>query len=91
MKLKAPTAADEPRELAFIDPRRLGRLRLVPNPVTAHPPISELGFDPVLDHPSLDEFKQLLLKKKGAVKGVIMDQSFSAGVGNWVADEWVHR
>ncbi len=44
--------------------------------------MSLLGFDPVLDHPSLDEFKELIAKKKGTVKGMIMDQAFSAGVGN---------
>lgn len=83
------TPGGETLQLAFIDPRRLGRLRLVPDPVLSHPPLSELGFDPVLDHPTLDEFKTLLETKKGTIKGVIMDQSFSAGVGNWVADEWV--
>lgn len=86
MKL-APPAGSEPQELAFIDVRRLGRLRLVPTPVLSQPPLSELGFDPVLDHPSLDEFKELISKKKGTIKGLIMDQAFSAGVGNWVADE----
>lgn len=87
--MKLTPAEGEPRELAFIDPRRLGRLRLVPHPVLSHPPLSELGFDPVLNHPTLEEFKTLITAKKGTVKGVIMDQSFSAGVGNWVADEWV--
>ena len=76
------SVSDEPRELAFLDGRRLGRLRLVEDPVIAHPPVSKLGFDPVLSHPSLDEFKTLLGKKKGTIKGVIMDQAFSAGVGN---------
>lgn len=85
MKL-TPTDGDV-RELAFIDPRRLGRLRLVPDPVLSHSPLSELGFDPVLNHPTLDEFKLLLRPKKGTVKGLIMDQAFSAGVGNWIADE----
>lgn len=50
-------------------------------------PLSALGFDPVLSHPPIDEFRLLLGKKKGVIKGVIMDQAFSAGVGNWVADE----
>ncbi|TYJ51648.1 formamidopyrimidine-DNA glycosylase [Cryptococcus floricola] len=81
------SVASEARELAFIDARRLGRLRLVPSPVTAHPPVSLLGFDPILSHPSFEEFQELLKKKKGTIKGVIMDQAFSAGVGNWVADE----
>ncbi|KIR71345.1 formamidopyrimidine-DNA glycosylase [Cryptococcus deuterogattii CA1014] len=62
--------------------RRLGRLRLVSDPVSSYPPVSELGFDPVLNHPTLEEFTKLLVNKKGTVKGVIMDQAFSAGVGN---------
>lgn len=62
--------------------RRLGRLRLVPSPVADHPPVKALGFDPVLNHPSLEQFKELLKRKKGTIKGVIMDQAFSAGVGN---------
>ncbi|WWD16349.1 formamidopyrimidine-DNA glycosylase [Kwoniella shandongensis] len=85
------SVSDEPRELAFLDGRRLGRIRLLPDPVTSHPPISLLGFDPVLNHPTLDEFKDLIAKKKGTVKGMIMDQAFSAGVGNWVADEVLYQ
>ncbi|ORY22697.1 hypothetical protein BCR39DRAFT_551063 [Naematelia encephala] len=85
------SVSDEPRELAFIDSRRLGRLRLLPAPVHEHPPISLLGFDPVLNHPSFEEFKGLLAKKKGTVKHVLLDQSFSAGVGNWIADEILYQ
>ncbi|EIW68961.1 hypothetical protein TREMEDRAFT_15463, partial [Tremella mesenterica DSM 1558] len=88
---QAGSVSDEPRELAFIDGARLGRLRLIPHPVIHHPPVSLLGFDPVLSMPSLEEFQKLLLKKKGTVKGVIMDQAFSAGVGNWVADEILYQ
>ena len=76
------SASDQPHALAFCDARRLGRLRLVEPPVETRPPVSQLGFDPVLSHPTLDEFRQMLVKKKGSVKGMIMDQSFSAGVGN---------
>ncbi|WWC66757.1 formamidopyrimidine-DNA glycosylase [Kwoniella pini CBS 10737] len=81
----------EPIELAFLDGRRLGRLRLLPSPVTDHPPVSALGFDPVLSHPTFEEFEGLIAKKKGTVKGMIMDQAFSAGVGNWVADEVLYQ
>ncbi|WRT63912.1 formamidopyrimidine-DNA glycosylase [Kwoniella shivajii] len=85
------SVGDEPVELAFLDGRRLGRLRLLPSPVTSHPPVSALGFDPVLSHPSFEEFQELIAKKKGTVKGMIMDQAFSAGVGNWVADEVLYQ
>lgn len=54
----------------------------MPDPVLDHKPLSVLGFDPILSHPTIDEFKHLIEKKKGTVKGTIMDQAFSAGVGN---------
>jgi len=50
--------------------------------VEESPPVSLLGFDPILSHPTLEEFQELLKKKKGTTKGMIMDQAFSAGVGN---------
>ncbi|KAH8083725.1 Formamidopyrimidine-DNA glycosylase N-terminal domain-containing protein [Filobasidium floriforme] len=82
----------EPVELAFLDSRRLARLRLLPQPPLSHPPLSVLGFDPYLSHPTLPEFLALLDKRpRATIKGVIMDQSFSAGVGNWVADEILYQ
>ncbi|KAH7340954.1 Formamidopyrimidine-DNA glycosylase H2TH domain-containing protein [Rhizoctonia solani] len=73
-------------QLAFIDARRLARIRLAREPLKEHP-ISELGFDPILSMPELKEFKALVLKRTCPVKALLLDQSFSAGVGNWVADE----
>jgi formamidopyrimidine-DNA glycosylase len=51
-----------------------------------------LGFDPLLSHPTLPDFLNLLnARPRATIKGVIMDQSFSAGVGNWVADEVLYQ
>ncbi|KAL1918824.1 uncharacterized protein VTP21DRAFT_2846 [Calcarisporiella thermophila] len=72
--------------LAFTDPRRLGRVRFVNHP-QKEPPISLLGFDPILSMPSLEEFSKLVQKRSMPIKGLLLDQGFSAGVGNWVADE----
>ncbi|KAG8697880.1 hypothetical protein FRC09_007586 [Ceratobasidium sp. 395] len=77
-------------ELAFIDARRLARIRLVRDP-TKEPPISELGFDPILSMPEYDEFAKMVLKRTCPVKALLLDQSFSAGVGNWVADEILYQ
>jgi len=71
-------------ELAFLDARRLGRIRLCAEPLN-EPPISELGFDPILSMPTLEDFAPQVLKRKAPIKAVLLDQSFSAGVGNWVA------
>lgn len=75
-------------ELAFLDTRRLGRIRLCAEPLS-EPPISELGFDPILSMPNLEDFTPLVLKRKAPIKAVLLDQSFSAGVGNWVAGKYI--
>ncbi|KAJ7748531.1 Formamidopyrimidine-DNA glycosylase N-terminal domain-containing protein [Mycena maculata] len=77
-------------ELAFLDARRLGRIRLCESPLT-EPPISELGFDPILSMPGFEEYKRLVLKRSCPIKALLLDQSFSAGVGNWVADEILYN
>jgi formamidopyrimidine-DNA glycosylase len=35
--------------------------------------------------PSLDEFQEKVLKRGCPIKALLLDQSFSAGVGNWIA------
>lgn len=54
------------------------------------PPISTLGFDPILSMPQLDEFTTSVRKRTCPIKALLLDQSFSAGVGNYVAGNiWV--
>jgi formamidopyrimidine-DNA glycosylase len=72
--------------VALRDPRRLGRIRLRQDPA-GEPPISLLGFDPVHDLPGLKFFEEEFARRKAPLKAVLLDQSFSAGVGNWIADE----
>ena len=72
--------------VALVDPRRFGRALLVNDPLT-EPPVSELGFDPYLDHVPGSEFVAALRARRAPVKAVLLDQSFAAGVGNWIADE----
>ena len=49
------------------------------------PPISALGFDPILSMPSVEDFAEKVLARSCAIKALLLDQSFSAGVGNWIA------
>ena len=77
-------------ELAMTNARRLGRIRLRDDP-EQEPPIGELGFDPLVGMPSLAEFRRLLAKRRGVLKAVLLDQSFAAGVGNWIADEVLYQ
>jgi len=83
-------ASDSVTQLAFVDARRLGRIRLCASPLTEEP-ISTLGFDPILCMPAVDDFKTSVLKRSCPIKALLLDQSFSAGVGNYVADEILYH
>jgi len=83
-------ASEDVTELSFLDARRLGRIRLCASPLT-EPPISTLGFDPILGMPDLADFQKAVLKRSCPIKALLLDQSFSAGVGNWVADEILYH
>src|SRR5262245_2325056 len=77
-------------EVAIVDGRRLGRIRLRLDPV-AEPPVSRLGFDALEGLPSPKRFRALARARTSAVKALLLDQSFSAGVGNWIADEVLYQ
>jgi len=81
---------DDGGDLVMTNKRRLGRIRLRRDP-EREPPISELGFDPLLDLPPPARFRGLLGARTGVLKGVLLDQSFAAGVGNWIADEVLYQ
>jgi formamidopyrimidine-DNA glycosylase len=83
-------ALDDGGEVVFRDARRLGRVRLRHDP-RAEPPISLLGFDALRELPSLREFVALFAERAAPVKAMLLDQSFSAGVGNWIADEVLYQ
>ncbi|MHC4977643.1 MAG: DNA-formamidopyrimidine glycosylase family protein [Planctomycetota bacterium] len=78
------------RELIMTNTRRLGRIRLREDP-RRESPISELGFDPLLDLPPAGRLAALLAKRNAPIKAVLLDQSFAAGVGNWIADEVLYQ
>lgn len=79
-------------EVAFTDPRRFGRVRLVDCPgesIRQYSPLVENGPDPVVDS---DVFTEEYLRKRMhsrhvPIKAFILDQSVISGVGNWVGDE----
>ena len=78
-------------ELVMTNARRLGRIRLQQNPL-GEAPLAKLGFDPLTNMPPLAEFRRLLAGRGGTVvKGLLLDQAFAAGVGNWIADEVLYR
>jgi formamidopyrimidine-DNA glycosylase len=88
--LKLHLTLDDGGEVVFRDARRLGRVRLRHDP-QAEPPISLLGFDALHDLPPVGRLAELFGERAAPVKAVLLDQSFSAGVGNWIADEVLYQ
>ncbi|KAK5134979.1 hypothetical protein LTR08_005931 [Meristemomyces frigidus] len=83
-------------EAAFIDPRRLARIRLVDCPaedIRQHSPLKENGPDPVRDKDivTLDWLTALLARKRVPVKALLLNQANLSGIGNWVADEILYQ
>lgn len=76
--------------LVFTEIRRFGKARLLADPA-AVPPVSELGFDAWTELPTPAAFARLLEGRTAPVKAVLLDQSFAAGVGNWIADEVLYQ
>ena len=77
---------DDGGELVMVNKRRLGRILLRDDPEN-QPPISRLGFDPLLDMPDYPAFRSRLNGRRGNIKALLLNQRFAAGVGNWIADE----
>jgi formamidopyrimidine-DNA glycosylase len=87
---KLRLALEGGHELAIADGRRLGRIRLRRDPA-AEPPIAALGFDALGELPPPARFRALARSRGAPVKALLLDQSFAAGVGNWVADEVLYQ
>ena len=75
-------------ELAYVDPRRFGKIKLVPELKDV---IGGLGPDPYHDMPNAEDFVRLFAKRSVAIKSALMDQKLIAGIGNWMADEILYR
>jgi formamidopyrimidine-DNA glycosylase len=77
---------DQGLEMAFIDPRRFGRVWLTDDP-WKQSRIKKLGYDPLIDFPTAKNLGEKLKKRKKTIKAVLLDQAMFAGIGNWLADE----
>lgn len=87
---KLAITLDSGQSLAFCDPRRFGRVRLQDNPLTEEP-VCQLGVDPINETITFREFESLLASRKGNIKGLLLNQKFFAGLGNWIADEVLYQ
>ncbi|HEV2575870.1 MAG TPA: bifunctional DNA-formamidopyrimidine glycosylase/DNA-(apurinic or apyrimidinic site) lyase [Acidobacteriaceae bacterium] len=82
------TLADK-REIRFVDPRRFGRLSVVP--ITRQEPEGYSGPGKEPTTISAEEFAQLFRARKLAIKAALLNQSILHGVGNIYADESLFR
>ncbi|KAI5201993.1 hypothetical protein AUEXF2481DRAFT_864 [Aureobasidium subglaciale EXF-2481] len=87
---------DDGNEIAFVDPRRLARIRVVEaeaEELRNTTPLRENGPDPVIDKDILTEawLEEKLKSKKVPVKALMLDQANISGIGNWVADEILYQ
>jgi formamidopyrimidine-DNA glycosylase len=76
-------------QLRYVDTRTFGELYVVSKAGLAEeaPELVELGFDPIDDVMSWQDFATKLVRKQAQLKAVLMDQKFVAGIGNIYSDE----
>jgi formamidopyrimidine-DNA glycosylase len=76
-------------QLRYVDPRTFGELFVVAQDRLdeEYPELGDLGFDPIEDVMSWQDFGTRLVNKQAQLKAVLMDQKFVAGIGNIYSDE----
>ncbi|KUI53003.1 Formamidopyrimidine-DNA glycosylase [Cytospora mali] len=95
-KFEIETEGKTPVRVAFTDPRRFGRVRLVDCPgdeIRKASPLVENGPDPVVDKGIFtEEYLRTKMKSRHVpLKAFILDQTVISGIGNWVADESLYH
>ena len=75
---------DDGRQLRFRDPRKFGRMYLVD---AVEQVTGDLGPEPLADDLTLEAFCSLLRRRKGRLKSLLLNQAFTAGIGNIYANE----
>ena len=88
-KFMLQSAEDPIGEAAFVDARRLSRIRLLDcaaEDIRKVSPLNENGPDPVIDKDIFTEdwLADKLGRKKVPIKALLLDQANISGIGNWV-------
>jgi len=79
---------DNGSEVAYVDPRRFGRIGLARD---VEDVTRGLGLDPSKGELTSEAFASSVGRRKVAIKTALMDQKLIAGLGNWMADEILYR
>jgi formamidopyrimidine-DNA glycosylase len=78
-------------QLAFCDPRRLGRIRIRSDPLLTNP-IADLARDPFTEDFDHIYVQNALSMISAPIKSVLLDQGrVFCGIGNWIADEILYQ
>jgi formamidopyrimidine-DNA glycosylase len=79
---------DDGRQVRFSDPRKFGRLVLTSDPQGA---LGGLGPEPLDEDFAAGQLEEMLARRRGRVKPLLLNQRFLAGLGNIYADEALWR
>jgi formamidopyrimidine-DNA glycosylase len=83
---------DNGDQLRYIDPRQFGTIHLLPNDeLDKISGLRTLGPEPIKEEFTLEGFTKALANKKTKIKGLLLDQTFIAGLGNIYCDEALFR
>jgi formamidopyrimidine-DNA glycosylase len=76
------------RRLRFSDQRKFGRLVLASDP---HTILADLGPEPLADDFTAARLEEMLARRRGRIKPLLLNQRFLVGLGNIYADEALWR
>lgn len=79
---------DSGRAFHFIDVRKFGRLEFVRDPAAR---LADIGPEPLGPEFTAEWLAQALAARRRALKPLLLDQTFVAGLGNIYVDESLHR
>ena len=76
------------QKMCLVDYRKFGRVWIVDDPNTI---VNHLGIEPLSSKFTLKKFNELIGKRSGTIKPLLLNQAFIAGIGNYLADEILFR
>ena len=76
------------QKMCLVDYRKFGRVWITDNPDSI---VGHLGIEPLSSKFTLKKFNELIEKRSGTIKPLLLNQAFIAGIGNYLADEILFR
>jgi formamidopyrimidine-DNA glycosylase len=86
--LRVALSLDDGRRLCFVDQRKFGRMVLTAEPQAV---LGELGPEPLAESFTAAQFADMLARRRGRIKPLLLNQRFLAGLGNIYTDEVLWR